>query len=38
MALLRWNKKYSVGVSGLDSEHAAFLRCLNRLHAAMIKG
>jgi hemerythrin len=38
MALLRWNKKYSVGVNGLDSEHAAFLRSLNRLHAAMIKG
>ena len=38
MALLRWSKKYSVDVKALDLEHAAFLRCLNRLHAAMIQG
>ncbi len=38
MALLRWSKKYSVGVKALDFEHATFLRSLNRLHAAMIQG
>jgi len=38
VALLRWSKKYSVGVSSADREHAAFLRSLNRLHAAMIQG
>ena len=38
MALLRWTKKYSVGVNALDVEHAAFFRCLNKLHAAMMQG
>ena len=38
MALLRWSKKYSVGINAVDLEHGAFLRSLNRLHAAMIQG
>jgi hemerythrin-like metal-binding protein len=38
MALLRWSKKYSVGVVAVDREHAAFLKSLNQLHAAMIQG
>jgi len=35
---LRWSKEYSVGVAAIDGEHAAFLRGLNKLHAAMIQG
>ncbi len=38
MALLKWTKKYSVGVKVLDEQHAEFVRCLNELHAAMLKG
>jgi hemerythrin-like metal-binding protein len=39
MALLNWRRKrYSVGVPALDSQHAAYIRCLNKLHAAMIRG
>jgi len=38
MALLRWTKKYSVGVKLLDEQHTEFVSCLNQLHAAMLKG
>ena len=39
MALLNWNRrKYTVGVIRLDSDHAAFIRGLNQLHAAMMHG
>lgn len=38
MALLTWSNKYSVGVKVLDNQHAAFLRMLNELHGAMMKG
>jgi len=38
MALLRWSKKYSVGVDAIDREHTNFFRGLNKLHAAMIQG
>ena len=38
MALLKWTKKYSVGVDAIDKEHAAFLGGLNKLHSAMLLG
>jgi len=38
VALLKWTKKYSVGVKILDEQHAEFVKCLNQLHAAMMKG
>lgn len=38
MALLKWTKKYSVGVKLLDEQHTEFVSCLNQLHAAMLKG
>jgi hemerythrin-like metal-binding protein len=38
MALLRWTKKYSVGVKALDEQHIEFIDGLNILHAAMLKG
>jgi len=38
MALLTWNKTYSVGVQALDSQHTVLFGLLNDLHAAMMKG
>ena len=38
MALLRWTKKYSVGVKALDDQHKNLVNMLNELHAAMLKG
>jgi hemerythrin len=38
MALLRWSKKYSVGVKAFDDQHVKLLKRLNELHAAMLKG
>jgi len=38
MALLTWNKSYSVGVQALDSQHTVLFGLLNDLHAAMMKG
>jgi hemerythrin-like metal-binding protein len=38
MGLLRWSRKYSVGVTKLDDQHTAFIASLNKLHAAMIRG
>lgn len=38
MALLKWTKEYSVGVRILDEQHGEFVRCLNELHAAMLRG
>jgi hemerythrin len=38
MALLRWGKKYSVGVKAFDDQHVEFIGILNSLHAAMLKG
>ena|ERR1035438_824133 len=38
MALLTWSNKYSVGVKAIDDQHATFLRMVNELHAAMIRG
>lgn len=37
MALLAWNKAYSVGIQSLDDQHAALFDSLNELHAAMLK-
>jgi len=38
MALLRWTKKYSVGVKALDDQHVRLVNDLNKLHAVMLKG
>ncbi len=38
MALLKWTKKYSVGVKALDAQHINLVKRLNELHAAMLKG
>ena len=38
MALLRWSKKYSVGVQAMDDQHIALVRILNQLHSAIMKG
>ena len=38
MALLTWNKSYSVGVQKIDSQHTVLFTILNDLHAAMMKG
>jgi hemerythrin-like metal-binding protein len=38
MALLRWTKKYSVGVKAFDDQHIVLVKILNELHAAMLKG
>jgi hemerythrin len=38
MALLRWTKKYSVGVKAFDDQHVNLVKRLNELHAAMLKG
>lgn len=38
MALLTWNKKYSVGVQRMDDQHTGLFQMLNDLHTAMING
>ncbi|MGO9317367.1 MAG: bacteriohemerythrin [Terracidiphilus sp.] len=38
MALMTWNKSYSVGVQKIDSQHTILFDILNELHAAMMKG
>jgi hemerythrin-like metal-binding protein len=38
MPLMTWNNKYSVGVEALDHQHKAFMKVLNELHAAAIRG
>jgi methyl-accepting chemotaxis protein/hemerythrin len=38
MALLRWTKKFSVGVQAMDDQHIHLVEILNELHAAMLKG
>jgi len=38
MALMTWKNQYSVGVETLDNQHKAFMKALNELHAASIKG
>jgi hemerythrin len=38
MALMTWNKNYSVGVQTIDSQHTVLFDILNDLHAAMMKG
>ena len=38
MALLKWTKKYSVGVKAMDDQHINLVEILNELHAAMLKG
>ena len=38
MALMTWNKNYSVGVQTLDGQHTGLFEILNDLHAAMMKG
>jgi hemerythrin-like metal-binding protein len=38
MALLTWNKTYSVGVQKIDSQHIVLFTILNDLHEAMMKG
>ena len=38
MALLKWTKKYSVGVKAFDDHHINLVKRLNELHAAMLKG
>jgi hemerythrin-like metal-binding protein len=38
MALLKWGKKYSVGVKAMDDQHITLIKILNELHAAMLRG
>jgi hemerythrin-like metal-binding protein len=38
MALITWNNKYSVGIEALDNQHKAFMKTLNELHAAAMRG
>ena len=38
MALVKWRKKYSVGVKTLDNQHRGLMRVLNELHAAAMQG
>jgi hemerythrin-like metal-binding protein len=38
MALVTWDKKYSMGVQALDDQHATLLGFLNTLHAASMRG
>jgi hemerythrin len=35
---MTWSSKYSVGVETLDNQHKAFLKALNELHAASMRG
>jgi hemerythrin len=38
MALMTWNKSYSVGVQKIDSQHTVLFDIINELHAAMMNG
>jgi hemerythrin-like metal-binding protein len=38
MPLLKWDTKYSVGVSAMDHQHTILFELLNELHDAMAKG
>jgi hemerythrin-like metal-binding protein len=38
MALIKWGKRYSVGVRDLDDQHKIIVGILNELHAVMLKG
>jgi hypothetical protein len=38
MALLTWERKYSVGVDAMDAQHQKWIGILNRLHDAMLTG
>jgi len=38
MALMSWNKSYSVGVQTIDSQHNVLFDIINELHGAMMKG
>jgi hemerythrin len=38
MALMTWSNKYSVGVDELDNQHKAFMKALNDLQAAAMRG
>jgi len=38
MALMTWNKSFSVGVQKIDSQHIVLVNILNDLHTAMMKG
>ena len=38
MALLTFDKTYSVGIQFVDDQHARLFDTLNELHAAMLKG
>lgn len=38
MALLTWDRRYSVGVRALDEQHSGLFQTLNELHEAMMKG
>jgi hemerythrin-like metal-binding protein len=35
---MTWSSKYSVGVEALDNQHLAFMKALNDLHAAAMRG
>jgi len=38
MPLMTWDKRYSVGVKSIDSQHTVLFGLLNDLHDAMLKG
>ena len=38
MALMKWDKSYSVGVQAIDSQHNALFDIINELHGAMMVG
>jgi hemerythrin len=38
MALLTFDKTYSIGIQSIDDQHSSLFDSLNELHAAMLKG
>ena len=38
MPLMTWDKRYSVGVKSIDSQHTVLFGLINDLHDAMLKG
>jgi len=38
MALLTFDKTYSVGIQSMDDQHSSLFDSLNELHSAMLKG
>jgi len=38
MALITWNKSFSVGVQTIDTQHTVLFTILNDLHSAMMNG